>query len=173
MIHEPWMTVQLLKYNKKTRHLCKKAKETGDPADYVKYKQYRKTLNRLKTFEKRNFYSTVFQKIGKNAKMLWEVLNHVMKKVSNKMEILSVITREGKIVDPKSVVNVFNEHFVNVGKRTQNSIVHTDFDPLENICVNPNNLLLKPLTESKLCSLVAKMEPKCSCGSIGKYLCES
>ena len=67
--------VKILKYNNKCRKLCAKARKSGKSADYTRYKQYHSTLNRLKLSESRLFYAHVFEKIDKNAKMLWEVLN--------------------------------------------------------------------------------------------------
>ena len=48
VIREPWMSVQLLKYTKKSRRLCKKANESKNPLHFAHYKNYRNTLNRLK-----------------------------------------------------------------------------------------------------------------------------
>ena len=122
IIHEPWMTVRLLKYNNKSRKLCMKAKTTGKYEDFERYKNYCITLNHLKLSEKRSFYDSLFKKIGKNSKMLWEVLNRLTKKLTNKTEITSVLTDGCKVHDPKCISNVLNEHFVNVGKKTQHSI---------------------------------------------------
>ena len=50
---EPWVTVKLKKYDSKCRRLCNKARITGVVSDFEKYRLYRKTLNRLKFYMKR------------------------------------------------------------------------------------------------------------------------
>ena len=96
--------------------------------------------------------------------MMWEVLNRVMKKVNNKTEITSVITRDGKVSDPRAVANVFNDHFSNTGKRIQETIGASDLDPLVNVKPVATNLTVKPLTEYKLCKIVSRLEAKRSSG---------
>ena len=111
-----------MKYNNKARKLCEKAKNTKNPQHFEHYKKYRQTLTRLKLSVRRQFYSNLFQRIGKNAKMLWEVLNRLMKKVNNKTEITSIITDKGKIRDPREISNKLNKYFTDVGKKIQKSI---------------------------------------------------
>ena len=48
---EPWLTVNILKCNRKCRRLCNKAK-SGGLSDQTKYKMYRNTLNKIKSYEK-------------------------------------------------------------------------------------------------------------------------
>ena len=87
---EPWISVSIKRCNRKSRHLCKKAKQSGLEEDLVKYKTYRNTLNRVKLFEKKQCYGELFTKIGKNAKMMWEVMNNMLKKCNNKTEIVEL-----------------------------------------------------------------------------------
>ena len=76
---EPWMNVKLSKLNLKCKRLFKKSHLKNDIALYEKYKVYRKTLNRLKLHEKHVFYKELFQKIGKDARTLWSVLNSLIR----------------------------------------------------------------------------------------------
>ena len=167
IFRDPWMSVKLLKYNTKCRKLCAKANKSCKEADFVKYKNYRKTLNRLKLFEKSCFYGDLFSKIGKNSKMLWEVLNRLTKRVKNKTEITSVMTHGNKVVNKKEIVNVFNDHFVNVGKCTQESIKFKGGNFLANVPRSRKELKIKPITEGTLCRIVDEMAPKRSSGYDG------
>ena len=160
------MTVQLLKCTNKSRRLCKRVKESGMQSHHMHAKNYRKTLDRLKLSAQREFYNEVFAKIGKNAKMMWEVLNRVMKRTNNKTEIRSVVTSNGTVYDPKSVANVFNDHFHKAGKKTQVSIklVNANVNPLDKVKRVEANLEIGQLSESKLCKLVSNLEAKRSTG---------
>ena len=172
IIRDPWMTVNLLKCNTKSRRLCKKAKISGSQKDYDRYKQYCLTLNQLKLSEKRTFYSKLFAKIGKNSKMLWEILNHLSKKSHNKLEITSIVTNGNKVVNPHAIANTFNVHFTNVGKVTQDAIARTNVDPLKFVKKVENSMVVKPISEGQLCRIVSKMEPKRSsgCDDISNFL---
>ena len=77
---EPWMTVQLKKYHAKCRKLCDKARKSSNVNDEKRYKMYRNILNRLKQSVKRQHYSVLFIKIGKNSQLLWNVINNIVKK---------------------------------------------------------------------------------------------
>ena len=78
--NEPWLLVKLLKYNRKSRQLCNRAHKTGDVADFRKYRNYRNILNRLKVYEKKCYYSDFFNKIGRNSKLMWDVINNIITK---------------------------------------------------------------------------------------------
>ena len=146
VFREPWMTVKLCKYNQKCRKLCKKACKSGNQDDFVRYREYRKVLNWVKQFEKRNFYKEVFSKIGKNTKMLWEVLNRVIKKTSNKVDITSVVSKGYKIEDPRKISDIFNKHFMKAGVETQKQIMKTANNPIASV---PTSLMICKLALSQ------------------------
>ena len=120
---EPWLTVQITKYNQKARKLCMKAKKSGLEIDHIAYKTYRNTLNKIKAFEKRQHYRTLFDKIGRNSKVLWNVINNILKQSNNKHEITELLCANGKIVEQYEICEELNRHFASVGQRVQNSIM--------------------------------------------------
>ena len=85
------MTVRIKRYNRKTQVLCKKAKSSGLEIDHIRYRQYQNTLNRPKQHEKWEHYKNLFQKIGKNSKLLWNVVNSLIKKTVNKTEVPEIL----------------------------------------------------------------------------------
>ena len=115
--HEPWLTVELMKYNAKCRKLCKKARESRKESDFAKYKQYRNTLNRLKLHIKRKHYDDLFKKIGKNLKLLWNVVNGLLKKSNNKTEIIELRYNDELYTKQEKICNAFNEHFISARKK--------------------------------------------------------
>ena len=67
---EPWMSVKLSKYNRKCRKLCEKYKRLPNECNKRMYQNYRKTLQKLKRFEKRVFYKNLFEKIATDSKSI-------------------------------------------------------------------------------------------------------
>ena len=172
VIRDPWMSVSLLKCNQKCRKLCKMATQSGLSMHMERYRKYRQALNRVKQYAKKSFYANVFEKIGKNSKMLWEVLNTIVKKSNNKVEITSVKSHGITVTDPRQVANTFNEHFLNVGKNTKNSIVKVNTDPLCYTKRVNQSLEIKLITESQLQKIVNNMDSKQStgCNGISNFL---
>ena len=115
--------VSLRKYSSKCRKLCHKARLTKQNSDFERYKKYRNILNRLKLSEKKKHYTELFQKIGKNSQLLWNVVNNLLKKRQNKIDTIDLFSGDKKVSDDISLCNLFNEHFATAGSKIQESIV--------------------------------------------------
>ena len=168
---EPWMTVSIKRANAKARTLCKKAKETGLQKDIDRYKLYRNMLNRIKLHEKRIHYTELFKKIGRNSQLLWNIINNLVKKTSNKMHIIELLQNNEIVKGDANLCNVFNDHFSTAGSRVRDSIKananatnHSLLGGRSLINRVNANLRFEPISEQYLCKLVAKMKPKKSCG---------
>ena len=123
--HEAWLTVKMKKYNNKCRKLCDKARRSGKVSDFERYRNYRNILNRLKWFEKRMHYKQLFTKIGKNSKLLWNIVNNIVKKSNNRHEIPTLLYENTVYSAEPDICNALNSHFATAGKRTQQSIPST------------------------------------------------
>ena len=167
---EPWLTVKLKRYNQKCRKLCNKARVSGLEIDFIKYKQYHNTLNRLKLHEKRVHYSDLFQKIRKNAKLLWNVVNNLLKKSNNRTEVTKLLCNKNLITDSSEICNAFNAHFVTAGQRVQNSIIKgssADVNECETVDYIRESMTLPCVTEGQICKIVQNMKSKNSSGLDG------
>ena len=162
---ELWLSVRIKKFSQKCCKLCKRAKVSGNKSDHDYYKKYRNTLIKIKNYEKKRHYQDLFQKIGKNSKLLWNVIHSLLKKMCHKSEITELLYNDQIISEQSKICNAFNYHFASAGVRVQSSINNTKaMDPLKHVKhVNENFTLLK-ITESKLCKLVKKLKPKTSSG---------
>ena len=120
--HEPWMMVSIKRCNAKCCRLCNKARNSTDLKQHKKYVQYCNILNRIKQQEKKSFYTDLFKKIGKNSKLLWEVVNNIVKKSNNKQSVVEILYKGKTIAEPETIANCFNEHFVSVGKKVHDTI---------------------------------------------------
>ena len=166
---EPWLTVKLRKYNQKCRRLCMKAKNSGLECDHIKYGQYRNILNRIKLHEKRAHYSELFIKIGKNTKLLWNVINGIMKKSNNKTKIVELLQNDILITEKTDICKIFNDHFSSAGQRVQDSISNCASSVNYKDFLKPVESKLKfpRVTEGQICRIVSKMKSKTSTGCDG------
>ena len=166
--HEPWLTVSISKCNRKSRKLCSKAKQSGLHEDHLKYKRYRNVLNRIKQQEKRSFYNDLFKKIGKNSKLLWEVVNNLIRKVHNKQGIVEILSNDKSLTKQDEISEAFNLHFATAGKKVYESIPPVSGENCTKL-VKPvkNRLKFKTVSESYVIRLVDKISPKTSKGPDG------
>ena len=160
---EPWMTVKLKKYNNKCRKLCNKAKNSGLKKDHDFYKKYRNTVNKLKLLDKKAHYKEAFNKIGKNSKLLWNVVRGLLKKSHNRHGIVELLYNDKLHRGDKNICNAFNEHFAGAGKRVQETVKNNREVDDETVKIS-NKLRFKKVTEGRICKLVQQLKDKTSSG---------
>ena len=170
--HEPWLTVSMMKCNKKSRKLCNKARQTGSDADHSKYKNYRNALNKIKMYEKKMHYKALFDKIGKNSKLLWNVINGLLRKSHDKSGITRILCNNEIIEDKGKICETFNRHFVEAGKRVQNTIIKDTngrkaVDPCTYVQRVDQNMSFKRISEGEICKIVLNLKLKTSSGIDG------
>ena len=164
---EPWLSVQIKKFNTKCRKLCNKARKTGFASDHQKYKIYRNIVNQIKNYEKRKFYNDLFAKIGKNSKLIWNVMNNLIRSSNSKHEITEILSNEKKYTSETDICRIFNDHFIEAGIRTQSSVIPAK--PGSKLVVDyvkrvDTSKELGHVTEGQICKIVQKMKPKKSFG---------
>ena len=165
---EAWLTVKLKIYNQKCRKLCNRARASGSETDHKRYRQYRNVLNQIKLYEKRTLYAQLFKKIGKNSKLLWNVVNGIVRKTSNRTEITSLLY-DNKVHSAESdICESLNKHFSSVGKKVHSTIEEvTDGDPYKFVKCAKSTLKFERVSESRICRIVMNMKPKTSSGLDG------
>ena len=117
----------------------------------------------MKLHEKRIHYENQFKKTGSNAKLVWNVVNSLIKKTNTKREITSII-HDGKSVSDKSeICEAFNSHFANVGEWVQKTMkqgVHGQDNISNYVKRVGNDMKFHPVSELHICNIVAKLKPK-------------
>ena len=161
---EPWMSVRIKKSTLKARKLCNRTRKSGKHEDFARYKHYRNTLNRIKLHERRVHYDDLFKRISKNSALLWNVINNLVRKTSNKCDIVSLECNGKSYNNQQDVCDVFNEHFASAGKRIKNMIPSTSKDPIDYVKLVSDRLIFSPVSEQYICKIVANLKPKRSCG---------
>ena len=158
----------LQKYNINCRKLCNRARLSGLEIDFQRYKKYQNTLNRLKLYERRWHYNDVFKKIGKNTKLLWNVMNNLIKRVNNKTEITEILVEGRVCTDEQDICSAFNRHFARAGEKLQASVGDLDrTDPCDTVKRVNNAMKFGKVTESEVCQIVSQLKPKTSTGLDG------
>ena len=169
--HEPWVTVNLQKCNNKSHKLCMHAKLSRKEIDFVRYKTYRNTLNKIKMVEKCVHYRNLFEKIGRNSKLFWDIVNGILKKMNNKTDIVELNYNGKSLTDRSKIYEALNEHFSTAGKCVQDSITPVNAscisDPLLGVMNVTNKMTFSHVSEQHICKLVNGLVSKRSCGPDG------
>ena len=116
---------------------------------------------------KKQFYENLFKKIGKNSQLLWNVVNNIVRKVSNKMDITELRFKGVTYKSKKSICDAFNKHFATAGAKVSANLDKkgcTKYNPLDYVRQVNNCLLLSPISESYVCHIVNKLRLKKSSG---------
>lgn len=84
--------------------------------EYQKYVTYRNTFNKLKRNAKFQYYKDRILKCKNNSSKLWQVINSIAGKHTNKAILPDCITNEGiKIHNRKDMCQLFCKYFTTVG----------------------------------------------------------
>ena len=76
----------------------------------------KKTLDKLKRISKISYYHTKCSEFKNNAKKLWELINKIIGKTSDKSSIINYIkVNEVDILNEKEIANEFGKYFSTVG----------------------------------------------------------
>lgn len=115
-----WLTKGLEKaWKKKTKKKPKLYMEflkhrTKEKED--NYKKYRNRLTSIMQCHKKMYYEQLLQKYKKNIKATWSVLNNVIKNHNVRCFPTNIVKGDNSVTeDIESMVNEFNDYFVNVG----------------------------------------------------------
>ena len=129
------------------------------------YKCYRNTLKKLIRYSKSENFLVKCTALKNNSKKL---INQTISKSNNKLDSIDKIKVENIYkADAQSITSAFCNHFSKVGKSyaEKNSKSNRKIeDYIRNIEINKHSLFLKPITESKLKSLINALPNKNSSG---------
>ena len=115
---QPWVTSCLKKCISKQRKLFKHHLSQPSNTEYLStYKQYKTCLQRALRGAKRLHYSNLCTRHKANTRRLWCVINEIIKKEGNKLNIIdSLVIDNIKIHDSQMIGNELGRHFSNIGK---------------------------------------------------------
>ena len=166
---EAWLNPSLLRCIKTQKRLyLKTIKASVNDQDIIKYKNYKKVLEKLKRLAKNTYYQTKCKEYNSNAKKMWDLINDVIGKASDKSSVIShIMIDQIEILNEKAIANEFGKYFSNVGKEFANRVG----DPKNKIAYysdkiirNPNSIYLHPTSEIEIRQLIENLPNKTSSG---------
>ena len=166
---EAWLNSSLLCCIKTQKKLYSKTIKAGvTDQDIIKYKNYKKVLEKLKRTAKSTYYQTKCKELNSYAKKMWDLINHVIGKALDKSRVISHIkVDQVEILNDKVIANEFGKYFSNVGKEfatrvgdPKNKIAYYS----DKILGNPNSIYFYPTSETEIRKLIENLPNKSSSG---------
>ena len=94
----------------------------------LRFKGYEKLVLQEIENAKGEYFNIVFTAYRSDMKKTWQVINETLSRNSKKIDMPSKFIHEGcELEDPTEIVNAFNSHFANIGKKLSSKIEHDDF----------------------------------------------
>uniref|UniRef100_A0A8C6VZ07 Reverse transcriptase domain-containing protein n=1 Tax=Nothobranchius furzeri TaxID=105023 RepID=A0A8C6VZ07_NOTFU len=158
------MTKGLERACKRKNKLYKIFLTNGTKENEDKYKKYRNRLTTILRYEKKSYYEKLLQKSQNNIKPTWSVLNKIIKNQNN-ICFPTCIVKEGNVAikNIESIVNEFNDYFVNVGPNLAKEISvpgRHDDKFLNFTSYKCNSMFLGGVCESDIIDVVSKFKSK-------------
>ena len=107
----------------RNKSFYKKKKQPNNENNKRLYNLFRNRINRELKKSKKEFYCHYFEINKNNIKKTWEGINSIINTNKSKFSNIHQIKTNNKIYDnTKDIAQVLNNHFVNVGPKTENTI---------------------------------------------------
>ena len=155
---QPWVTKGIIKSIRKKNKLYRKTKGNNNIEILEKYKKYRNSLNRTITAAKRKHNKERILVASNKSKAMWQVINETLgSNKKQKRKITKIKKENGEYtVDKQEIANLFNEYFVNVGKKMSDTIPNVP----NNICTPSieNSFFMKLTTGDEIFQLINKLD---------------
>ena len=169
IIKEKWMTAGLLKSSKTCDKLYKE--QLGHDASsrfHTKYIFYRNEFNKLKRTAKKEYYLNLITEYKNDSKKLWGVINRVIGKTRNKLDLPEKIKDENNIIvsGNQAIADTFCKFFTSVGPNLARSIPNPskNYDEyLSNLNCN-KTFFMVPSDESEILGIIKLLPNKSSSG---------
>ena len=165
---EPWIMKGLSNSMNKCSHLYKKFLKLGSTKiDEEKYKKYRNCLTKIKRVARVKYYTQQCYTLKSNMSKLWQLINNVIKKTSDKSGVIDYITVGNiKYYDANIISNHFGRFYSKLGENIIKSIDTKNRTSyyLKKIPVKPNTLFLHDITSNEIKRHIENLPSKNSSG---------
>ena len=166
---QPWITKGLKRCISKKRNLYNQfLKQRSNTKIRQKYIEYRSCLQWVLRKSKNLYYSNLCATHKNNTKRLWGIINKVMKKSTNKTNIIESLNIDNlRCFDSEKIANKFGQYFANIGKNYVNKIdlpKHDISDYNSQINENATTMFLYPTDSCEVRLLIDQLKPKKSSG---------
>ena len=166
---EPWLSAGLMTSIKKAKRLYKNTL-MANCTDRVlnEYKEYNSKLQHLKQRAKNRYYFEKCCEIRDNTKKLWQTINKLCGKESDKTSIITSLKIDtSRCNDTKTIANEFGKYFSSVGEGYANKIppAKTNIDHyLQKLQSSRGSSFLRPTNYMEIKNLLRRLPNKGSSG---------
>ena len=98
---------------------------------YMKYKNYRKILKKIKDGAKAKYNNSKFEENKGNSKKTWELINKIRGKQQHQLKPMFLIDNE-KITNRRTIANEFNKYFASLA-----SNLNTAYNEIGEVTISP------------------------------------
>lgn len=168
---KPWITNGLITSIRTRDRLKKSLKINSNPDKINEYKIYRNKLNKLITERKNNYYKDKINQNSTNIKQIYTLVQEATNENNlKKIDQFQMKTANNdSIGNDLEVANLFNDYFINVGRKMADKI-NSDSAPLsaqKTIVPLPFSMFLKPISQNEVIEYISSLKNKCSPGKDG------
>ena len=170
--YNPWITKGLKKSMTRKNKLYKDwIHDKTNDNKLNKYKEYKNMLQKLARLSKVNYFNGKCYEYKNDSKKLWNLINQINGKLSDKSTIINQIMVDNLLItNKKKMANKFAEFFSSVGPSFAKKIgpstkVITDYN--KKIPLNNNSLYFYPTCPEEIKTIIENMLNKTSTGYDG------
>ena len=132
------------------------------------YKRYRSVLQKCKRSAKQQYYKDKCTELTNNTKKLWQLINGIINKTSQKLHVIEKINKDGtSLINTQEISNEFGRYFSSIGKKFVNATNKPKTKVEEytsKITGNSASLYLYLINETEISKLLSNMPNKTSSG---------
>lgn len=147
---KPWISAGIKKSICTKNKLYKKYHRMPTLFNEIKYKSYKRCLNRLVKAARKHYYNAALEQHKNDLKRTWQVLKEIIG-VPDRTDISkSFVIDNQEVNEPSQIANCFNKYFVNVGKDLAASLPSSDQSPTELIELSQSSIFFAPVVEGEV-----------------------
>jgi hypothetical protein len=153
---KPWLGLALKNSIKRNNKLYYLFKRYPSEENELRYKQYKKLLNRCIKEAEREHYRYLFETYKFNLKKSWQVIKEVINKQKN-LGSSHEFTINGKnISNGKLIAESFNNYFINIGRTLSQKIAPSSQHPLSfmNTINAAHSIFMEPTNELEIKQII-------------------
>ena len=162
-IKKPWITKEIIKLIKQRQNnYVLYSKNLITKKEYSKFRNYVTMKIRKAKIE---YYDHKFKSIKNDIKQTWRAINNVINPKANKITAVKKISENNvTYVNPKEISNLFNNFFVNIGRKIAESVERNPQDHLQflNHVNQPQSFFFQPVSPTEVGNIINSLKNKSS-----------
>lgn len=171
---QPWMNKGLYLLIKKKHKISLKLARFPHNKKLFKYhNKISKKVAILVEETKNNYYTREFETHSGNIRAQWVIVDKILNKYKKSTLINEIITESGNINNPNRIAQEFNNHFLNIPRKTIENCAQVDYNCRSNIhfLYHPShtssNFFFYPVSADEVTKCIVDLKNKYSLGSDG------